>query len=205
VSDGRHARLLGAPCPLHDVHDPEAHIRVLADAKLASWGARLEGDLYDDLLSFLLGICWELSGLDGQGRPRIVWYVDIYLDGEEVDAGDEPQVLGPFPREGRAIAIADGWVGRGFIAGPRAGRPPGAYDPALGLSFSTYSRRILSARVVDWYRRTFGDSRYGGRRRELSLNAMALARGEPVEEYLDSLSDGSDETEEVLTRVAFGS
>jgi hypothetical protein len=205
VSDGRRARLLGAPCPLHDVRDPEAHVRVLLDARLGQSGARLDADYYEDALTFLLEICWELSGLDDGGRPRVVWYVDVYIDGEEIDAGDEAQQLGPFPREARAIAVQLGWVDRGFIAGVREGRPPGAYDPDLGLSFSTYSRRVLSLRVADWYRRTFGDSRYGGRRRELSLNAMATARGEPVEEFLDTLSDGADETEEVLTRVAFGS
>src|SRR3712207_7221691 len=56
------------------------------------------------------------------------------------------------------------------------------------------SRRILSARVVDWYRQKFGDSRYGGdRRRELSLNAMALASGEPLEEFMDRSEEHTSE------------
>lgn len=50
------------------------------------------------------------------------------------------------------------------------------FDPARGLSFSTYAYRLLRLRVVDWYRSEFGDSRYGERPTVLSLDAP-IARG----------------------------
>ena len=36
------------------------------------------------------------------------------------------------------------------------------WSPDYGLTFSTYCWRIGQLRVVDWYRRRFGDSRFGG-------------------------------------------
>lgn len=218
MSDERRGRLLGAPRPLHDVRDPEAHVRSLLDSRLATWGAHLDAAGYENALSFLLGICWELSGLDAHGGKRIVWYVACWLDWHRSrrlveipigvrpapKIGDDPWQLGPFTTAARTNEVADAQVRRGFIVNVRASPPKGAYDSSLGLSFSTYSRRILTVRVVDWYRREFGDSRYGADRRDLSLNAMASANGEPIEEFLDTLTDGSDENEEVLTRVALG-
>lgn len=37
-----------------------------------------------------------------------------------------------------------------------------SYDRKLGPSYSTYCFRMLKLRLVDWYRTTFGDARYGG-------------------------------------------
>jgi hypothetical protein len=199
------ARLLGEPRPLHDVRDPEAHVRALLDSRLATWGAHLNADLYEDALTFLLGVCWELGGLNADGGARAVWFVQIWLDPEELVDAEGPEELGPFTSIDRCNEVAEAQMHRGFIVSLRAAAPKGAYDASLGLSFSTYSRRILTNRVVDWYRRTFHDSRYGaGQQPELSLNAMASVSGEPIEEFLDTLTDGTDPNEEVLTRVALG-
>lgn len=37
-----------------------------------------------------------------------------------------------------------------------------SYDKKLGPAYSTYCFRMLKLRLVDWYRMTFGDARYGG-------------------------------------------
>jgi hypothetical protein len=83
------------------------------------------------------------------------------------------------------------------------------YDPTLGLSFSTYSRRILTARVVDWYRTTYGDARYGTQHRHVSLEGLAARferEGEAPEQFLDQHYPGREDTdtEEVLIHVALG-
>lgn len=58
------------------------------------------------------------------------------------------------------------------------------FDPARGLSFSTYAYRLLKLRVVDWYRSEFGDSRYGERPTVLSLDApMSLREGRQTSEH----------------------
>lgn len=44
------------------------------------------------------------------------------------------------------------------------------YDPSRGLSFSTYAYRMLSLRVADWYRATFGDNRR--RKRQVQLVSL---------------------------------
>ena len=36
-----------------------------------------------------------------------------------------------------------------------------SFNENLGLAYSTYCFRMLKLRLVDWYRATFGDSRYG--------------------------------------------
>jgi hypothetical protein len=204
---GRSARLLSVQLALHDVRDPEAHVRVLLDSRLAEWGARLDGPAYEDALTYLLELCWELSGLDANGEPRICWWARLFIDAEEIDAGDTVEELGPFPSEiarDRAVETYVCTMTEQPIVELHEGRPRGAYDPAFGLSFSTYSRRILSLRVVDWYRRTFHDSRYGQDRREVSLDAMAEryeARGEAPEQFLDTLAQDPDLLDDVLTRA----
>lgn len=203
-------------------------MRVLLDARLAEWGARLDASAYEDALSYLVQKCWELSGLDASGRPRRVWYVHVTFDVvREIEEGSVSGiVLGHYASEERAKEAADSYLegDPGAILELVEGSPPGAYDAELGLSFSTYSRRILSARVVDWYRATFGDARYGTRQRELSLDALVeqwerndgsgaddsyLDRRGPGArlEFIDDLNRHAhdDPTEEVLTRVALGS
>lgn len=103
-------------------------------------------------------------------------------------------------------------------------RPRGAFDPSRGIAFSTYTHRVLSLRMTDWYRDRFYDKRYGQRPAEESLESLAEAAsrrqgdrdgGDPMG-YLELRSPGSrddfiddlnrhayhDPTEEVLTRVA---
>jgi hypothetical protein len=82
---------------------------------------------------------------------------------------------------------------------------PGVFDPGLGLSFSTYSRRLLVLRAVDWYRSTFGDARYGGARDEVSLDAQLQshdgANGMPGE--LERGCGGADRMLDDAAVVAF--
>lgn len=188
-------------------------MRVLLDARLDEWGARLDADKYADVLTYLLETCWELSGLDAAGEPRRGWRVRCALDPEELEAGDGED-LGWYVDEHEAWAIADARAAGepGAIVAVEEAPPPGAYDPELGLAFSTYSRRILKLRVVDWYRRTFGDSRYeGGRRTEVSLEALANSwddAGEEADRGLDAILPATpaidDDAGDLLTTVALG-
>jgi len=213
---GRPTRLLSGQFALHDVRDPEAHVRVLLDARLGELGAHLNGPAYEDALTYLLELCWELSGLDADGNPRICWYARLFFDVEEIDDGDTVEELGPFPSEearDRAVATYVCTMTEHPIVELHEGRPRGAYDPAFGLSFSTYSRRILRLRVVDWYRRTFHDSRYGQERhpdgtlmpREISLDALLEAEGQVPGVSLDLYVDDHDMLDDVLTRAAVAS
>ena len=218
----RGPRLLGSPLALHDVRDVEAHIRVLLDSQLAAWGARLGGGEYEDALTYLLTKAWELSGLDDQGEQRWVWV--IYGTAVDDDGEREDVQVGPF----NTLEIATRQLARlqeeHEFEQPtiRKERPAGSYDPAKGISFSTFSRRILTARIVDWYRSTFGDSRYGGRLRALSLDQLVDEWENKndgtgaADGYLDRNGPGArldavdelnrhayhDPHEEVLTRVA---
>lgn len=75
------------------------------------------------------------------------------------------------------------------------------HDPALGLSFSTYLNRFLGHRVVDWYRRRFGDARYGTPPERVELEdeleiELAGSRANLLEE--------ASSYEEVETRVSLG-
>lgn len=222
--DPRHVRLYGPAFALWDVRDVEAHVRTLLDAQLRTWGARLDAAKYDDALAYLVALCWRLSGLQGDGRTaRVEHAAEIYIS-DDVDG--LTQTLAPFPTRARAEAAVAIWLLRhcpGAIVAVsyREQRPAGAYDPRQGLSFSTYSRRILSRRVVDWYRHTFGDSRYGGTPKPLSLDRLVdeweRNDGSGVDEsYLDRSGPGArldfidelnrhayvDPTEEVLDRAA---
>lgn len=221
------ARLLSTPFPLWDVRDVEAHVRTLLDARLREWGARLSAAQYEDALTYLVDKCWELAGLNGDGKTlRYVYVAVIHVTA--ADAEPFVQELGPFPREDRCREIggrkADEIRSTGALVVLEviSRRPRGAYEPSAGLAFATYSRRILTARVVDWYRQTFGDSRYGSNRRDVSLDALVESwerDGEgAAEAYLDRCGPGArvefldelnrhayhDETEEVLTRAAIG-
>lgn len=94
------------------------------------------------------------------------------------------------------------------------------YNPSYTLSFSTFSRRILPFRFVQWYRDTFGDSRYGMNGREVSYDALVARRPDPEDDsWLDRHSPGArtdridelhrhahvDPIEDMLTRVALDS
>jgi hypothetical protein len=173
--DPRHVRLYGPPFTLWDVRDVEAHVRTLLDAKLREWGARLDAAKYDDALTYLVALCWRLSGLQSDGRtPRAEWIAQII-------AGHRPQTLGPFRTAEQAEAAYTAWRATlpavdHVVYTLVEQRPAGAYNPELGLAFSTYSRRILSRRVVDWYRHTFGDNRYGPNQKPMSLDQLVDER-----------------------------
>lgn len=190
----RHVRLYGPPFALHDVRDVEAHVRTLLDAYLREHGARLDAPKYEDALTYLVEICWKLSGLQGDRRtPRFDHFAEILMT---VDAIDETfrQELGPFPSRERAESTFASWrsctPADTVVVTYVARRPRGAYDPSRGLSFSTYSRRVLKNRCVDWYRKTFGDSRYGGHLKPLSLDGL-------VEQW-ETRNDGSGADESYL-------
>lgn len=149
---------------------------------------------------YLLQVCWELSGLEADGKTlRLVWELRATIAPQYVD--DYFRAMRPlqFPKREQAKLALEQLLRRHrliFIAIVEA-RPRGAYDPARGIAFSTYSRRILSRRVWDWYRQDpeFGDTRYRDRRgREESLEALS-ARGrdddEPDASYLDRRGPGS--------------
>lgn len=218
-------RLLGATFPLHDVRNVEAHVRALLDATLRHWSAHLDSDEYDDALAFLIEKCWELSGLDGHGRPRLVWVVKgVHLG---ADGTYKLFTLGPVSSEQHADELLAAQRGRpGFVTGAlEQTRPPGAYDPAFGISFSTYSRRTLPQRLVDHYRKNFADIRYHAAPAEQEhCNRCGLPRGDWDERRcvagtalsLESLADELDRPvvellddqewiqEEVLVRAAVG-
>ena len=84
------------------------------------------------------------------------------------------------------------------------------YQPGPDLTFSTYSRRILRARVVDWYRSTFHDARYVQNVTEVSLYAFTEVDEEETtflerhDGHRDELNRHAsrDHLEEVLTRAS---
>ena len=88
------------------------------------------------------------------------------------------------------------------------------YRPTPNLSFSTWSRRILRARVVDWYRHTFHDARYvSSAVVEVSLYSFGDVDEEDTT-WLERHAGERDELnrhahhdhlEEVLTHVALSS
>lgn len=189
--DALRARQLATPFALHDVRDVEAHVGALADAKLALWGAHLDESRYSALLAYLLETCWELSGLTPDGGHRIVWW-------GRARTGGETRLIGPGVDAAEMHAIAERYCARhtGALVEVFEGPPRGAYDRTLGLSFSTYSRRILSRRVVDWYRAEFGDTRYGPARHDLSLEGVLERReavGEAPEQFLDMTTGPADD------------
>jgi hypothetical protein len=212
---------------LWDVANSEAHVRATLDATLKAAGARLNGAQYERAFAFLLAKCWELSGVEGDGTTlRYVYELHGFLVPRRLGEEFEPIKLPQFPQRETAELVLEELQRRRRVSFPRVERvrPRGAYDPGRGLSFSTYSRRILSQRVWDWYRSDpeFGDSRYESRREhEESLEALAGRRradedqdGSFLERHgpgarLDSLDELNlpayrIEFEEVLTIAAIG-
>lgn len=69
------------------------------------------------------------------------------------------------------------------------------------LSFSSFASKICERRVVDWYRKEFGDNRYGRRPALLSLEGLAASTGRSIAEVIGRASDA--DIEEVETLVSF--
>lgn len=173
---------------------------------LRGWGAHLRADEYEDALSYLIDTAWRLSGLGGDGRPLSVWVVELSWTSVGVSGPQPGRAVSVFSREelarmywpalpGNAIEVERSVV----CCSP----PPGSFRPGEGLAFSTFASKILERRVVDWYRRRFGDSRYGGRPETLSLEAIAERTQRSIADVIGGFPGDSDE-EEVLTHVALG-
>lgn len=86
------------------------------------------------------------------------------------------------------------------------------YEAERGISFSAYCYRGLRLRLVDWYRATFGDSRYGQRPETLSLDLEleledafgSNRRGETGAELQRKLEDPVDVAEAALRAMGLG-
>lgn len=198
----RHLRALGGGRSFWDVENVEAHVRATLDAALEQRGARLNPQQYQRAFAFMWSLCWELSGLEQDGRTlRWCWEVRGFYaprgQSDEFTAIKSPQ----FPREERAIAALEQLAAKRelLFTSIEKVRPRSAYDPAQGLAFSTYSRRVMTKRLTDWYRSDpeFGDNRYDGNRleREVSFEALAEQRrvdaGADDAGFLDRRSPGS--------------
>jgi hypothetical protein len=224
-------RLLGAELQLWDVRNVEAHVRGALDAGLAAKGARLNAAQYDRCLQFLRQKCWELSGLQADAKTlRYVWEIRGFIKPAGKLDPYEPLKVPQFGSQRSAEIALDSirddlrahnrtlsWVSIHRV------RPRGAYDPARGIKFTTYSWRLLSdQRIDDWYRSDpeFGDTRYESNRvTNESLEGLAHRLNDdgdevggelPVPlgrlEVIDELNKHQyqDASEEVLTREAFG-
>jgi hypothetical protein len=158
-----------------DVANGEAHVRATLDAWLDDNGAYLGPNQYARALQSLLIVFWQLSGLEHDWKTlRYVWEVRGFIAPSYF--GDDFLKLKPmqFTTEERAHAALATLKKRHRICLEVIARvrPRGAYDPSFGQAFSTYSRRILTFRIADWYRsdEEFGDTRYEANRgREESL------------------------------------
>jgi hypothetical protein len=221
---------LGEPVSLWDVRNVEAHVRGALDAGLASKGARLNAQQYDRALQFLREKCWHLSGLQADGKTlRYVWIVVGAISPRGALEPYKPLGLPESGSPASAQQLLDTTAADLLVEGRSIAfatikkvRPRGAYDPSRGISFSTYSWRLLSnARISDWYRsdEEFGDTRYeSNRRREESLEALShrlTIEGDHVDDLpapigrldvVDELNRHAyrDVTEEVLPLEAFG-
>lgn len=201
-----HLRSLGNDHSFWDVGNVEAHVRTSLDAALELRGARLSATQYQRAFAFMWSLCWELSGLryDGQTlrwcwevrgffAPRSPWdeIASIYPEGRAPQHATEDRA-----RQALAMLAA-----RRKLLFPSIAevRPRSAYDRTKGLSFSTYSRRMIAKRLTDWYRSDpeFGDNRYDGNRleREISFEALSEQRraddGADDTSFLDRRSPGS--------------
>lgn len=193
-------RAVAAGFSLWDVKNVEAHVHTTLDAALDEASAWLNPQQYARAFAYLLSKCWELSGLEADGRTlRYVWEVRGFVAPRGPLEQYEPIKLPQFPApEIAAVALAAIAAARTltFTSVERV-RPRGAYDPRFGLSFSTYSRGILTKRLADWYRSDddFGDDRYASsRRNEESIEALS-ERGDPEHDtdggWLDRRGPGS--------------
>lgn len=222
-------RALGSPLQLWDVRNVEAHVARAVEAGLDIRSARLSSAQYDRCFQFCLQKCWEMSGLQADGKtPRMVYLVVGALRPEGAYAEYRKFTIGPYTTQTAAeLALGEQRAGKPVaFAMIEQVRPKGAYDKSNGLLFSTYSyRAIVNWRIDDWYRSDpeFGDTRYeSNRREELSLEDLATRHHDdgddasadgafafvPVDRLavIDSLNPYAyqDAGEEVLTREAFG-
>lgn len=66
--------VLAMPLSLGDgpgkIIDVEALVRKVVDDRLRQWGARLKELDHEDLVSYLIGVCWELSGRYDPAKDR---------------------------------------------------------------------------------------------------------------------------------------
>lgn len=219
-------RAVGPPLQLWDVENVEAFVKRAVDAGLGQRGAKLSPPQLDRCLQFCLQKCWELSGLEGDGRTlRYVYRLQAFSRPTGWSEGYAPLKLRPFQSRAAAelaLAALDPavWV----FPTIKQERPRGAYNPESGQKFATYAWRIVvNHRIDDWYRSDpeFGDTRYASNQRnEESLETLGSRRrddgddwndGWPVVplgrlEVVDSLNAHAyiDEGEEVLTRAALG-
>lgn len=213
-------RSVGPTLALHDVRDVHAHVRALIYPALGQKAARLDEAKRQSLVDYLVQVCWLLSGLQADGRsPRHLWAA--YL-----------KIKYPEPRWSSLYGLIDGgtvrvgaWIQRDRADELAAGiaerirahhgyevefwtceeRPRGSYDPAFGLSFSTYSRRILSNRIWDWYRDTFGDSRYGGKTIPVSLDELGgrIGDSDGIDDFMEHVPLGRLEVLDQLNPHAY--
>jgi hypothetical protein len=218
----------GQPLKLWDVDNTEAHVRKALAAGLTDLRARLDPAQELRLFTHLWLLCWRLSGLEADAKTeRDAWEVRGFLSPRGPMEPYELIKLPQFRTEASAgvALVAITWERKVAFAKVEKVRPTGAYDKTRGISFSTYSFRILKLRVIDWYRSDpeFGDRRYSkGQRAEESLEALAerlsedtaraddsgLARYEPAGRlgFIDDLNRNAyqDSIEEVVCRAAIG-
>jgi hypothetical protein len=175
-------------------------VRATLDATLKAHVPYLAPDPKERAFQYLLQTCWELSGLQADGKTlRFVWELRATIAPRRAHEEFKPLRPLQFPKREKAEFALERLSQRHvlILVTIEQARPRGAYDPKKGISFSTYSRRILSRRLWDWYRSDpeFGDTRYRiNRGQEESLEALA-SRGrddaDPDASYLDRRGPGS--------------
>lgn len=220
-------RAAGEPLPLWDVANTEAHVRAILETGLRGLRARLSPSQSSRAFQYLWSKCWELSGLESDGKTlRYVWIVRGFLAPRGPLEHYQLIKLPPFRSRDAAAVVLEALKKKRPVAfaSIEQVRPTGAYDPSNEISFSTYSHRILTSRIIDWYRSDpeFGDTRYSSGQRTESLEELAdRARREHDggdDSFLDRHGPGSrlefvdelnrhayqESIEEVLTREAVG-
>lgn len=174
-------------------------MRASLDATLKAHVPYLAPDPKERAFQYLLQVCWELSGLEADGVTfRLVWELRATIAPRRPE--DTFKEIRPlqFAKQEQAERALERLQERHvlILVAIALARPRGAYDPTKGISFSTYSRRILSRRLWDWYRSDpeFGDTRYRSHGQHESIEALA-ARGtrdtETDGSYLDRHGPGS--------------
>lgn len=175
-------------------------MRSTLDATLKAHVPYLAPDPKERAFQYLLQTCWELSGLEADGVTfRLVYELRATIAPRRAYEAFKPLRPLQFPkREQAEVALERIRLRHELIfVSIELARPRGAYDPTKGISFSTYSRRILSRRLWDWYRSDpeFGDTRYRvNRGQEESLEALAARGRDDVDgevSYLDRRGPGS--------------
>jgi hypothetical protein len=167
-------------------------VRTTLDAALNAKRARLNPQQYQRAFAFMWALCWELSGLSEDGMTlRWSWEVRGFYAPRSLSDGLTPIKLPQQSTREHAEALLERLKGRRrlLLTSVEQVRPRGAYDAARGLAFSTYSRRVMTNRLTDWYRSDpeFGDNRYDGNRLEREVSFEALA-GRQIDSTHDDAS-----------------